>query len=88
MTNRKDPPFVWGFGHRKRCADEHLKKRLRIWNSSNNIPHPPPVPLSEGDKGGGKIPSSLVDEGLDEGPFRINAIRIWVGAMHELPLQL
>ena len=51
-------------------------------------PLPPPVPLSEGDKGGGRVSSSLAGEGLGEGSFRANTIRIWVGAIHELPLQV
>jgi len=45
---------------------------------------PPPVPLSEGDKEGGRVSSSLVGEGS----FCANTIRIWVGAIHELPLQV
>ena len=81
MTNRKDPLFAWVFDLWKRCADELPGKRLSIWNSSNCVPHPPlippPVSLSEGDKGGGKVPSPLVGEGLGEGYFRVNTIKIW-----------
>ena len=39
---------------------------------------PSPVPFAEGDKGGGRVSSSLVGEGLGERSFRINTIRMWV----------
>ena len=88
MTNRKGPRFAWVFSHWKRCAGKLPKKHARIWNSLNSVPHPPlippPVPLSEWDKGGGRVSSSLVGEGS----FRANTTRIWVGAIHELPLQV
>ena len=74
MTNRKDPQFAWVFDHWKKCAGKLPRKRLRVWNSSNDVQPPPLIPPIEG----GKVPSPLVGEDLGERSFRVNAIKIWL----------
>ena len=38
------PTVCLGLRPWKRCAGKLPKKRLRIWNSLNNVPHPPLIP--------------------------------------------